>query len=153
MNADWWARGIAIAGLVVAAVSLGWNVFMWRRQGPVLRVKATCTGRGSEMKISGIIRNVGRYDAQIDRVWVQWTSTSPGGTASGQQISTWIEAEHISGVTLKMELPAQRGYEFTVTGIYEIDRGLDAALHDRRRAQIGFVTATGKKAGGTIRYK
>lgn len=118
-------------------------------------MKATCTGRGGEMKVSGSIRNVGRHNAQIDRVWVQWTSASASGSsgASGQQLSTWIDAEHISGVTLQLELPAQRGYEFTVTGIYEIDRGLDAALHDRRRARIGLVTATGKRAGSTIRYK
>jgi hypothetical protein len=46
MDADWVSRGIAIGAATVALVSLGWNIVAWRRQGPVLRLRAKCAGRG-----------------------------------------------------------------------------------------------------------
>jgi hypothetical protein len=66
VTVDWVARGIAIAGVVLALLSLAWNIFAWRRQGPALKVKAKCTGRGSAMTVAGSIRNIGRFDAQLD---------------------------------------------------------------------------------------
>src|SRR2546430_11148269 len=76
LGTDWVARATAIGSAAIALTSLGWNIFAWRRQGPVIRLRATCTGRGDQMKISGRIFNQGRFDAQVESGSFQWRSSA-----------------------------------------------------------------------------
>jgi len=48
LDVDWVARGIAMAGVVIALASLGWNMFAWRGQGPAIKAMAKCSGRGPD---------------------------------------------------------------------------------------------------------
>ena len=156
VDVDWWARGIAIGGAAVAATSLGWNVFSWRRQGPVVKVSVTCTGRGDDMKLSGSIRNQGRFDAHIERAAFGWYSSprSSVPNAQGVALRCDVPAEFIKGVTLPLPLPlpAEAGKEFTIVNIPKIDPGLSAALHDCRGVGLIFYTASGKRARAQVKY-
>jgi len=73
LDVDWVARGIAMAGVVIALASLGWNMFAWRGQGPAIKAMAKCSGRGPDC-IEGSVTNIGRFDAELDR------ATSSGGS-------------------------------------------------------------------------
>ncbi len=66
------ARGTAIGSATIALGSLGWNIAAWWRQGPVLKVSATCRGRSPEMKLSGRIWNIGRGEARVERAQFAW---------------------------------------------------------------------------------
>lgn len=153
MSADWVARGTAIGSAAVAVASLGWNVVAWRRQGPVLRVRATCTGRGNDMQISGSVRNTGRFDAHIQRAEFRWMASSGASGSGGPTVSCDLPADHIDGLNLPAPLLAQAGCEFTVTDLNGIDLGLSVALHDRRPVTLKFHTASGKTAKGKVKYK
>jgi hypothetical protein len=152
VEADWWARGIAIAGWATAAAALGWNILSWRRQGPVIKVRAVCSGRGDDMKVSCSVRNQGRFDAHIERISVGWAASPASGQTRGAVIVLGLTPEHIEGVTVAFPLAAQTGKEFTVVGIAKFDPGLSAALHDRRDASVAVLTASGKWARGRVRY-
>lgn len=104
------------------------------------------------MKISGTVHNEGRFDAQIESCHVVWHAFSEK-SSTGRRLSIEIPDANIDGVTPRMSLPAQAGFEFTVTGISDADPGLSAALHDRRAVTIGFRTATGKWARRRVKYK
>jgi hypothetical protein len=155
MHADWVARGIAIASATIAAASLAWNIVAWRRQGPVLTVRAACTGRGNDMKITGSLSNKGRFDAYIQNATVTWASAqSSSSTWSGKtMIRIDVPASQLTGITLGTSLPAQSGAEFAVTQVADIDTGLSVALHDRRQVILAFRTATGKMAKRTVKYQ
>jgi hypothetical protein len=153
VHADWVARGIAIAAAAIAAASLAWNVIAWRRQGPVIRVRAVCTGRGDDMKITGGLSNKGRFDAYIQAATITWASFQSSSTISGARIQVDVPPAQLTGITLGKSLPAQTGAEFTVTQVASIDPGLSVALHDRRQVAIAFRTATGKTAKRIVKYK
>jgi hypothetical protein len=152
VSADWVARGTAIGGGGIALLSLGWNVIAWRRQGPVVKVQATCSGRGADMKISGSIRNEGRFDAHIERAWLGWLSSSTTANTSGRPLSCPLPPTHLQGASLPQSLPAQTGSEFTVVDVSAIDPGLNVALHDHRDVTLAFRTASGRTAKARIRY-
>jgi hypothetical protein len=42
--------------------TLAWNIISSQRQGPVIKIRATCSGRGNDMKVSGLLLNTGRFD-------------------------------------------------------------------------------------------
>ncbi|HEY8766935.1 MAG TPA: hypothetical protein VIP09_06695 [Dehalococcoidia bacterium] len=48
-NADWWARGIGIAALLVSAIAFGWRVFEWWRSE---RVRFRVVGTAGTIKLS-----------------------------------------------------------------------------------------------------
>jgi hypothetical protein len=131
LTVDVVARGIAIAGLVIAILSLTWNIFSWRRQGPTLRIKASCTGRGATMTVSGSVRNIGRLNTDLENVSVSWTK---GGAPFGY----YVPHRFIKGLTLPQSLPAENGTEFKIINLRDIDPGLEAALHDRRNVGLTF---------------
>ncbi|MGB3440830.1 MAG: hypothetical protein WBA97_18940 [Actinophytocola sp.] len=149
MAADWLARVIAIGGAMLAAASLLWNIVAWRRQGPVVRVEATCSGRGNEMKIQGRIFNKGRLDAQVIRVSAGWGISSEN-VRFGPKAD--ISAKYVNGLNFPMLIEAQRGYDFTIEPIPEVDAGLSSALHDNRSAQLRFHTASGRVARAKIKF-
>jgi hypothetical protein len=157
MHADWVARGIAIASTVIAAASLTWNVIAWRRQGPVIKVRATCTGRGDDMEITGSLSNKGRFDARIQAATLTWASfqTNPATLSGRTMIRIDLSPDRITGINLEDAAPlvAQSGTEFTVTRVASIDPGLTVALHDRRQVILTFRTATGKTAKTTVKYR
>jgi hypothetical protein len=154
LGADWVARGTAFGGAAVALASLGWNITAWYRQGPVVKLRVTCSGRGAQMKISGRVTNTGRFDARIESASLHWTSSPQSGNALVPPTSLWCEllADHIEGLTLGQPLPAQSGEEFVINDINGIDLGLAVALHDRRHVTLAFRTASGRKAKKTIKY-
>lgn len=155
MHADWVARGIAIAGAAVAAAALAWNIIAWRRQGPVIRVRAVCTGRGHAMKITGSLSNKGRFDAYIQGAVLRWASfqSNPAIGSSGNMIQVDVPSGQLVGIAAGASLPAQSGVEFTVEQVADIDPGLSVALHDRRQVSLAFRTATGKRAKRTVKYR
>lgn len=98
MDADWVARGTAIGGVAIALFSIYWSIHIWKRQGPVLRVKALGFTRqfarietdehrqpvydedghpvykGDQPHIMrtmiwGSIKNIGRFDARAQDAW------------------------------------------------------------------------------------
>ena len=147
MGADGVARGTAIGSAVAAFSSLGWNIFAWVRQGPVLRLRATCTGRGDRMRISGRISNSGGTDAHLESAWFHWSYRM------FQRLRCPVPADHIDGMTLPMTLATQRACEFDVIDLSGIDPGLAALLHSRRLAILRFRTQSGKVTSAGIRYK
>jgi hypothetical protein len=149
LDTDWVARGIAIAGISIALLSLGWNVFAWRRQGPVLRLKAKCSGRGNRMAITGRISNIGRSDAQVETGMFEWIASS----GSSRKIRCDLPEDNIRGMTLPLLLAAEKGTEFKIDLAIAIDQGLSSALHDQRHVTLIFRTATGRKAKGNVRYE
>ncbi len=155
MHTDWVARSIAIAGAAIAAASLAWNIIAWRRQGPVIKVSATCTGRGDDMKIMSSLSNKGRSDAYVQGATLTWASSQSNlGTSSGRtMIHVDLLQDRITGIALGASLPAQRGAEFAVTQVASIDPGLSVALHDRRQVILKFRTATGRTAKRTVKYR
>jgi hypothetical protein len=154
LDVDWVARGIAIAGIAIALFSLGWNIFTWRRQGPVLKLKAKCSGRGSDMTIAGRISNIGRLDAQIETGMFEWLvpGTGSGTPSSPIKLRCDLPSANIQGITLPHSLSAEKGTEFKVDLASQIDPGLTSALHDHRDVYLIFQTATGRKAKGKINY-
>ncbi|WP_146604095.1 hypothetical protein [Micromonospora deserti] len=66
---DWLARVVAITGLVVAAVSLAWQWYAWRRNGPYLRLKPEQDLRGP-LRIK--VTNSGRADVEVGRIELRW---------------------------------------------------------------------------------
>jgi hypothetical protein len=146
---------IAIIGAATGVASLAWNVISWKRQGPLIRVQATCSGRGPAMKITGIVRNKGRFDATLESAWFRWLAAPQGtgaGASPGRPIQVAIPAANIADMTLSSPLPAESGTEFTITGIGQIDLGLEVALHDRRQVAIMITTASGRQTKKVIRY-
>jgi hypothetical protein len=103
------------------------------------------------MRISGSIRNMGRFQAHVEKARFGWRSSSESNSAS-KPLSCELPTEHVLGATLPLELPAQTGQEFTVVDLGGVDLGLSVALHDRRSVSLAFHTATGKKARAMIRY-
>jgi hypothetical protein len=152
MGADWVARGTAIGSGTVAIMSLGWNIIAWRRQGPMVKVRATCAGRGDQMKISGRIYNSGRFDAQIESATFRWLSWS-GSNSAPRKLTCELQANHVQGITLPLPLPAESGHEFTVIDLNGVDPGLMVALHDARSATLTFRSASGKHAKTRIKYE
>jgi hypothetical protein len=150
LDVDWVARGIAIVGIVIALFSVGWNIFAWRRQGPVLKLKAKCAGRGNRMAIAGRISNIGRSDAQIENGMFQWLA--PTGSGS-RKLHCNLPEDNIRGMTLPLSLLADKGTEFKIDLAIAIDQGLSSALHDQRPVTLTFRTATGRKAKGKIKYE
>lgn len=150
MGVDWVARWIAIGSSLIAIASLMWNIIAWQRQGPVVRFKARCEGRKSDMKISGRIFNRGRFDAQIERVQILWYAQL-GGSAS-RPVSADVPSDHIEGISLPLSLPAQKGHEFTIVNLEIIDPGLNVALHDFRDVRLIFRTASGKSVKSRVTY-
>jgi hypothetical protein len=151
VSADWVARGTALGSGVVAIMSLGWNVIAWRRQGPLVKVLAACAGRGDQMKVSGRIANLGRFDAHIESATFRWLASAQGNTVP-KRLSCDLPATHIQGMTLPLPLASQTGHEFTVIDLEGIDLGLAVALHDRRQVTLTFCSASGKQAKRTIKY-
>jgi hypothetical protein len=150
---DWWARGIAIGAAVIALVALGWNVFSWWKTGPVLKVRATCEGRGDQMRITGRLTNTGRASAHIDGAQFAWHAASPRGSAPGAALRWDLSADRITGITFGQELAAHDGHEFVID-LDGMDVGLSVALHDRRRVRLSFFTASGRWGAGTqVRYR
>ncbi|WP_410632863.1 hypothetical protein [Amycolatopsis sp. cmx-4-83] len=39
MTVSWWALGVSVFSLTVAVMSLGWNIYSFRRTGPVVQVE------------------------------------------------------------------------------------------------------------------
>ena len=153
MEADWVARGIAIGGTAIALGSLGWQVFSWRRTGPLVTVRAWCKGRGAEMTLGGTLVSAGRADARIVRASFQWSAGVEGGTSGVRRnLSCNLPAEHLDGIELPLAMPVQTDYEFTVVNLSAVDPGLWAALHEQRAVKIVFHTPTGK-ASGTVKYR
>jgi hypothetical protein len=150
LTPDWVARGIALAGLVMSVVSLAWNIYAWRRQGPALKVKAKCTGRGPAMTLAGTITNVGRFDAQLEKATFAWVIPPPGNSST--RLTCDVPDRLITGLTLPQSLPAEKGAEFKIVSLRDLDPGLEVALHDHRAAQLVFHTASGRKGSGSIKY-
>ena len=136
---------IAIVGAVTGVASLCWNIASWQRSGPIVRVQATCSGRGDDMKVYGTVSNTGRFDASLSQLGFGWY-------LRGTWISVPIPAERVDGLEIPSALPAQNQAEFVITGVASLDPGLSAALHDRRRVEIGFTTGSGKPAQTEIKY-
>jgi hypothetical protein len=147
---DWVARGIAIVGIVIGLFSVGWNVFTWRRQGPIFKLKAKCSGRGNRMAIAGSISNIGRSDAEIETGMFQWMA--PYGAGS-RKISCELPDDNIRGMTLPLSLSSEKGTEYKIGMLDQIDQGLSSALHDHRSVTLIFRTVTGRKAKGKIKYE
>jgi hypothetical protein len=116
-------------------------------------VRATCSGRGDTMKISGTIRNVGRFDSNIERATFQWPA-SPEGSMGTQprRLSSEVRDDYILGLKLPMPLPGEAGSEFSIINLRDVDLGLAVALHDRRAVTLTFHTASGRKGSGKVRY-
>jgi hypothetical protein len=155
LDVDWVARGIATAGIVIALFSVGWNIFTWRRQGPVLKLKAKCSGRGNDMTIAGRVSNIGRLDAQIETGMFEWTvpGTSSGPSGSPIKLRCDLPSANIQGMTLPYSMSAEKGTEFKVDLVSQLDQGLTSALHDHREVYLIFRTATGRRAKGKIKYE
>jgi hypothetical protein len=149
LDVDWVARGIAIAGLVIALFSVCWNIFAWRRQGPVLKLKAKCSGRGNQMAIAGRISNIGRSDAQIEKGMFEWMAPTGGGS---RKIRCDLPDDNIRSMTLPLSLASEKGTEFKIDLAIAIDQGLSSALHDHRLVTLIFRTATGRRAKARIKY-
>jgi hypothetical protein len=141
------ARGTAIGSAVAAFSSLGWNIFAWVRQGPVLRLRASCAGRGDKMKISGRISNSGGTDAHLESGLFRW---EPG---LFKELTCPLPADHLEGMTLPTTLAVQTAREFTVFDLSGIDPGLAAHLHNRRLATLRFKTQSGKVTSAGIKYR
>jgi hypothetical protein len=153
VDTDWWARGIAIVAALVALGTLGWNIYTWKRQGPVLKVRATCNGRGTAMAISANVFNAGRFDSFIAGATLQWAASAEGMNTP-KTFSCDVPAEYVPGLdTFQRPLQAQTGFEFTIVNLRELDPSLDLALHEGRSAKLIVRTATGAKASGKIKYK
>jgi hypothetical protein len=135
---------IAIVGAATGITSLAWNIISSQRQGPVIKIRPTCSGRGDDMKVSGIVRNTGRFDANLESLWFGWPSSPSGpGLTSGKLIRGQVPATRIEGIKIPGPMPAESGEEFTITGIDKIDPGLSVALHDRRQVVLQVRTASG----------
>ena len=147
MYVDWVARGIAMAGVVIALASLGWNVFAWRRQGPAIQLKAKCSGRGADMVVGGNVRNIGRFDSELENARFSWRIQD-----KMRLPSCGVPAKNITGITFPQPLPAEKGMEFEIADLRDLDLGLQSALHDQRVVYLTFQTASGRKAKKTVRY-
>jgi hypothetical protein len=148
---------LAIIGAVTGVVSLAWNVISFRRQGPVIKVRATCTGRGAAMKVTGTVRNTGRLDATLAAAEFQWSPPLQGASRIGLSwdfgppIKVAIPQAYVTNLTFDTVLRADSGKEFVITDAGKIDPGLEAALHDHRRVAIVIRTAS-KVAMAPVKY-
>jgi hypothetical protein len=144
---------IASIGAATGITSLVWNIVSSQRQGPVIKISATCSGRGEEMKVSGTIRNAGRFPANLDAMTFEWpTAASQSYGGGGTRIRSAIPPANIEGIEIPGPMPAESGSEFTISGIDKIDIGLSIALHDRRGVVLRVQTAAGKRAKKSIKY-
>jgi hypothetical protein len=149
---DWVARGIALGASAIALVSLGWQVYSWRRTGPVVKVRATCTGRGKDMTLGGTVVSAGRAEARVVRASFEWFAWSSGGGSATRKVTCPLPADHLDGIAFPLVMPVQTDYEFSVKDLATVDPGLWAALHESRPVKIVFHQPTGR-AGATIKYR
>jgi len=151
---DWVARGIAIFGSTVALVALGWNIYAWRRQGPVIRVsEAICSGRGQQMSISTKGHNGGRFDTNIAKVSLRWRGSSTTNATAARTFSCNVPAGHIAGLTgFPKAVPAETNFELVIAGLQELSPSLEVALHERRWADVLVHTPSGRRARKRIKY-
>jgi hypothetical protein len=143
---------IAIVGAATGVASLAWNIISSRREGPIIKIRATCSGRGDEMKVSGLVSNAGRFDANLESVWFGWPSAATSPSGGGRSMSGQVPTARIAGIQIPGPMPAESGQEFTITGIDKIDPGLSVALHDRRQVALVVRTASGKRGKKYIKY-
>jgi hypothetical protein len=152
MDADWVARGTALSSTAISFLSLGWNAVVWRGQGPIVKVRASCGGRGDQMKISGRLYNSGRSGAVIEGAEFAWLS-SAGGNSTAKRLSCQLPPGNVGGIAFPLSLPAGTGHEFTITDIKSIDLGLEVALHDARWTRLTFRSASNRRARGVVKFR
>jgi hypothetical protein len=136
---------IAIIGAVTGITSLCWNIASWQRSGPVIEVQVTCSGRGDEMKISGIVKNTGRFDGYLVAAWF-------GFWVRRKWLDIELPADRIDGLEIPGSLSAQKHAEFKIAKIADVDPGLSAALHERREVWLLISTGSGKRAESKVLY-
>jgi hypothetical protein len=73
VSADWYARGIAIAGAATSASALFWQITSWKRSGPLIRVDAIFILERIDPTLKLVVTayNSGRADAQLRTVHVK----------------------------------------------------------------------------------
>lgn len=147
---------VAIIGAVTGVASLAWNVMSFRRQGPVIKVQATCIGRGPAMKITGTVRNTGRLDAALGPARFEWDAPLRGvaawtGLTSPPAITAMIPQANITNLLFGDPLPAASGREFVISDVGQIDPGLGVALHDQRRVKL-IITTASKAVRKPVKY-
>ena len=54
----------------------------------MIKVRATCTGRGGDMKVNGRLSNQGRFDAQLDNCYFAWLGAPRAGSLGHQRAKT-----------------------------------------------------------------
>ena len=150
---------LSIIGAATGIAALAWNIISFRLEGPLISIRATCSGRGADLKIAGTVRNRGRFDANLESAWLCWSGPpkqivrSPGSpTWVASAMSVEIPSTNITNLTIPGLLPAENGQEFVITDIEPIDIGLTVALHDRRVVVFEIRTASGRRVKKTIRY-
>ncbi len=150
MEPDWVARGIAFGAAAIALGSLGWQVYSWRRAGPIVRVRAWCAGRGKDMRLGGTLVSAGRAEARVVRASFEWFAGAQG--TGMRKVSLPLPADHLDGIDFPLPMPVQTDYEFSIKDLSGVDPGLWTALHESRPVKIVFHQPTAR-ASATIKYR
>jgi hypothetical protein len=96
MAADWFARGLGIAGAVSGFGALAWSVISWRREGPVLKATAHVVEHGLKLEIVGRVVNRGRLQATVTDIQIMYAM--PHGSSA--TTSQFLLSREVEGLKL-----------------------------------------------------
>jgi hypothetical protein len=99
------------------------------------------------MSIGGYVRNIGRFDSKLESASFSWRLKDKWRLPSCD-----VPALNIEGIVFPQPLPAEKGVEFKVKDLNNLDLGLQSALHDQGTVYVTFQTASGRKAKKKVRY-
>lgn len=99
---DWIARAIAALGLAVSVVGLGLTLFLWRREGPRLKVTAFVRVDGGTVHVE--VASVGRIAVTLRQLEIRdhFTMNTSRGGYKTVAVSRWV-----APVVTRPELPTE----------------------------------------------
>jgi hypothetical protein len=140
MPEDLIARGIGIAGVVLAIAGLGLTAFLWWWEGPRLRVTAFVRPESSTVRIE--VASTGRLAVTLEQLELrdEFVLKIEGGSTKTEPFSRWSISVDLGEKTLPLELAP--------TSSITADVDIPAILMRAGDAPSVSVTAWAKRGDG-----
>jgi hypothetical protein len=135
---DWIARGIGLAGVLLAALGIGLTYFLWYRSGPHLKTTAFVRAETGTVHIE--VSNVGRLAATVRNIELRdHLRLSTQGNLSAPT-HRWTLRATPNGAALPCEVPP--------SGFIDSDVDIKSVLVEARNLSEISVTAWAQRGDG-----